>query len=103
MGAYEFVHKRCDALSLKIKILEYQTLCDTYEMSTVAALKEIKKHLDHEIHSTSTSLDKVNLSLKAYDGIGLGFETLVREYTHLRDEVENKTWAMKEIKQSLES
>lgn len=101
--AAEFAHKRCDALTMKIKVLEYQTLCDTYQESTVSALKEIRKHLDQEIESTSSSLDKVNLSLKSYDGIGLGFETLIREYTHLRDEIENKTWAMREIKQSLES
>jgi len=99
--AHDWVQKRCEALSLKIKLLEYQTLCETYEAGTTAALKEIRKQLDHEVESTTSDVDKVNLSLKAYDGTGLGFETLVREYTHLRDEIENKKWAMNELKQSL--
>ena len=37
-------------------------------------------------------------TLKAYEAVGMGFDKLVEEYTVLLSELENKQWAVSEMK-----
>lgn len=43
-------------------------------------------------------ISSASQALKSYESVGLGFDALVREYTYLKDEIENKKWAIKELK-----
>ena len=61
-----------------------------------------RKELDVTIRDTQSEVQQVSQVLAAYESIGMGFDSLVEEYTKLRDEVENKTWAVRELKHSLE-
>ncbi|ELU12924.1 hypothetical protein CAPTEDRAFT_198726 [Capitella teleta] len=90
---------RCDALCLKIKIFELQILCDTYHEGTVQALRKIRGEIDRAIHSTEYDLKQVDQTLAAYEAVGSGFDNLVQEYTRLKDEIDNKKWALRELKQ----
>ena len=59
--------------------------------------------MDTTIRDTEAELTRVGQSLHTYESVGLGFENIVREYTQLQDDIENKRWAMRELKLSLDS
>ncbi len=56
-----------------------------------------------KINDTKKDLGAVTQALKAYEGIGLGFDNLVREYTVIREEIDNKKWALRELKHLLDT
>lgn len=58
--------------------------------------------MDANIKDTEQVIQQVSQALVAYESVGMGFDSLVEEYTQLRDEVENKKWAVRELKHSLE-
>lgn len=47
-------------------------------------------------------LKKVSQALSTYESVGQDFDAMVQEYTKLRDDVDNKKWALREFKHSLE-
>ena len=58
--------------------------------------------MDSAIDTTKHELSEASQACKSYESVGLGFETLVKEYTHLRDEIANKQWAIRELKPVLD-
>lgn len=42
-------------------------------------------------------MEKSRLALKTYEVLGEDFESLVKEYTQLKQAVENKRWALQEF------
>ena len=52
---------------------------------------------------TQHELSTVQHALKAYEVVGVSFESLVEEYTALTSEIENKKWAIQELVNSEES
>ena len=50
--------------------------------------------------STQKQITKVSEALKTYQSVGMGFDDLVQEFTQLRDEIENKKWALRELRVS---
>lgn len=93
----EWLVARCDAMCLKIKYVALQILCDTYTAETVGALKIIKGHLTETIEMTEKDLHRVNLAIQAYGAVGSGFDDLVEEYGKLKNELDNKQWALNEF------
>lgn len=91
---------RFDSLYLKINQTELQLLCDTYYAETVQALMVIRRELDSTMSSTQKEWTKVSEALKTYQSVGMGFDDLVQEFTQLRDEIENKKWALRELRVS---
>ena len=55
--------------------------------------------MDSAVQDTETELYKAREALKSYEAVGMGFETLVEEFTQLKLEVDNKKWAVRELKQ----
>ncbi|KAK7114231.1 HAUS augmin-like complex subunit 4 [Littorina saxatilis] len=88
---------RCDAMCLKIRYVEMQILCDTYTAETVAALKKIKQEIKGASERKEKDRDRVNLALRAYTSVGYGFDELAEEYGRLKQELENKEFALKQI------
>ena len=62
----------------------------------------IRHELDDAVKSTQQQIHHVAQALKSYDAIGLDFDTIVKEYTCLRDDVESKRWSLRELKHSLQ-
>nr|KAG5696604.1 hypothetical protein BaRGS_034065 [Batillaria attramentaria] len=93
----EWLVARCDAMCLKIKYVEMQILCDTYTAETVGALQRISQHLSDKHDASEKDLHRVNLALEAYSAVGSGFSELVDEYGRLKNELENKQWALNEF------
>lgn len=61
-----------------------------------------RKCLKSKYAETEREYSNVTQSLKAYESVGMGFDSLVNEYSRLKNEVENKHWALSEFQQSLE-
>ncbi|ESO98216.1 hypothetical protein LOTGIDRAFT_187302 [Lottia gigantea] len=97
----KWLKSRCDAMSLKIRLNQLQVLCDTYSAETVKALQVIRGHLDEATEESNKDLVRITQALSAYDSVGMGFESLVDEYSQLRSELENKRWAMTELHNSI--
>ncbi|XP_041375910.1 HAUS augmin-like complex subunit 4 [Gigantopelta aegis] len=89
---------KCDAMCLKVKLLELEVLCDTYTAESIEALRVIKSHLKTAMDSTEKDYSNKCQTLKAFEAVGMGFDRLVEEYTVLRGELENKRWALSELK-----
>lgn len=47
---------------------------------------------------TQHDLSTTGHALKAYEAVGSGFDDLVKDYTQIRDELDNKKWAIRELK-----
>ncbi|XP_050395830.1 HAUS augmin-like complex subunit 4 [Patella vulgata] len=97
----KWLKARCDTMSLKIRLIQLQVLCDTYSSETVKALGIIKKHVEETTDIAEKDLSRISQALTAYDSVGMGFENLVDEYSKLRSELENKRWAMTELQHSV--
>jgi hypothetical protein len=55
--------------------------------------------LDEAVIDTDTELHTAQEALKAYEAVGMDFEMIVEEFTQLKLEVDNKKWALREIRQ----
>ena len=89
---------KCQAMCLKIRVLQNQMLCDTYTPESVNALKQIRQSLESKENDTKKELHRVMQSLKAYTSIGMGFEELVQLYGDIIAEIDNKKWALTELR-----
>nr|XP_006812145.1 PREDICTED: uncharacterized protein LOC102803208 [Saccoglossus kowalevskii] len=102
IGTTDWLSERCRATCLKIKCVEADLLCETYPQKTVAALKQIKHHLSHAFHQCEKDLCRLTQAIEAYESLGMGFENLVQQYGELQEEIDNKRWALTELKQSID-
>lgn len=91
---------KCQAMCLKIRVLQNQLICDTYTPHAVAALKQIRQDLQAKENETKKELHQVMQALHGYKSVGMGFENLVRHYGDLLAEVDNKKWALTELRHS---
>jgi len=99
----EYLMARCDALCLKVRQHELSILCDTYQQQNVQALTAIENSVNKTLGNSESEYSQVKQSLQTYEGVGQGFDEIVQEFTRLREEIDNKTWAMRELQQSLDS
>ena len=45
-------------------------------------------------------LHRLTQTLLAYESVGMGFDSLVEQYTALMAEIDNKKWALSELRQT---
>lgn len=93
----EWLVARCDGLCLKIRLMELQILCDTYTKETVKALSKVREHLDVAMKEKRKEYTHATEALKSYESVGMGFDDLVEQYKILKEEIENKQWALNEL------
>ncbi|CAB4011961.1 HAUS augmin-like complex subunit 4 [Paramuricea clavata] len=96
----DWLAAKCHAMCLKIRVLQNQMLCDTYTPESVCALKQIRQSLQTKENDTKKELHRVTQSLKAYKSIGMGFDDLVQLYSDITAEIDNKKWALTELRHS---
>lgn len=96
----ECLYAKCDAMSLKIRLVQLQILCDTYTVETLQSLRIIRKHLDDACRESEKEKLHREQALRAYQSVGDGFEKIVEEYGRLKSELENKQWAFAELDKS---
>ena len=54
--------------------------------------------MDKSIADTEQELRRCTTALRAYESVGLDFDAVVQEFTQLRSDIENKRWALHELK-----
>ncbi|KAL3858924.1 hypothetical protein ACJMK2_009173 [Sinanodonta woodiana] len=98
----EWLIAKCDAMCLKIKLVELQVLCDTYTVETIQALATIRRHAEIAIKESEKEKTHRSRALQTYQSVGMGFDSIVEEFGRLKKELENKQWALKELEQTAE-
>lgn len=96
------VNQRAQATAMQSKLstTHHQLLRDTYTEPAARALHEIRAHLlAAREHCRQQLLDLKHI-INGYQSIGEEFTLLLEEYIGLAAEVENKQWALNELKQS---
>ncbi|XP_065065033.1 HAUS augmin-like complex subunit 4 isoform X2 [Rhopilema esculentum] len=96
----EWLGTKCEAMQLKIKVLQLQLLKDTYNPDTIPALRQIRDSLNTALKDSKKELIKLEQTLKVYESIGSGFDSLVKEYAQLTAEIDNRKWALSELKRA---
>lgn len=91
---------KCEAVQRKIRVLQCQLLKDTYNQESVAALQNVRHLLDTALNESKTELTKLRYTLQIYESVGPGFESLVKQYVQLTAEIDNKRWALSELKRT---
>ena len=69
-------------------------------MYTTYDLSLYRDHLDIALGDARKKSSQLHKLLETYQSVGMGFDDLVQEYGRLKDEVENKQWALAELEQS---
>ena len=59
-----------------------------------------RDYLEIAEEESSTELQSSKQALKAYESVGMGFDALVQQYTRLTAEIDNKKWALSELRQT---
>lgn len=77
-------------------------LCTTFDK--IANIFSLHIHLraslkDAEEESTA-EFHRLIQTLLAYESVGMGFDSLVQQYTTLMAEIDNKKWALSELRQN---
>ncbi|XP_068721228.1 HAUS augmin-like complex subunit 4 isoform X2 [Montipora capricornis] len=96
----EWLTAKCDAMCLKVRVLQNQMIRDTYTPDAMAALKRIKAYLKVAEEQSAAELHRLNQMLVAYESVGMGFDSLVQQYGALMAEIDNKKWALSELQQT---
>ncbi|KAK3085659.1 hypothetical protein FSP39_006782 [Pinctada imbricata] len=96
----EWMMMKFDGFCLKIRVLELEIMIETYTFETTKALQKIRDHLDVALAEATKKRTQLQKLLETYQSVGMGFDDLVKEYGRLKEEVENKQWALSELKQS---
>ena len=58
------------------------------------------KELTKEIEETKSEKRSFSVLLDSYEAMGSEFPEMVDKYSKLKDEIENKKWALNEVKKS---
>lgn len=57
-----------------------------------------RSELDTSLADTEKELNRLTAAVRAYESVGNEFDSVVDEFTRLRAEVENRRWALHELK-----
>ena len=59
-----------------------------------------RAYLKDAEEESSAELHRLTQTLVAYESVGMGFDGLVQQYTALMAEIDNKKWALSELRQN---
>ncbi|KAM4537130.1 HAUS augmin-like complex subunit 4 [Odontesthes bonariensis] len=95
----EYFEGKCELVLQKIKTEMVEIQQDTYTADTISAHRKIREKLESELQAFTTEKQAVELKLSSFEILGKEFEALADEYCRLRQEIEMKNWALKELTQ----
>ncbi|XP_034532454.1 HAUS augmin-like complex subunit 4 [Notolabrus celidotus] len=91
-GKFELVLQK-----IKTEMVEIQL--DTYTVDSLSAHRKIREKLGSELKACQVEKQSVEVKLASFKILGKEFEALAEEYSRLWQEIEMKTWALKEFTQ----
>ena len=80
-----------------VHMLVYAVYAVVYWRSVCLFVQQ-RSELDKSIADTEQALSRCSTSLRAYESVGSDFDAVVQEFTELRSVIENKRWALHELK-----
>ncbi|KAG7476411.1 hypothetical protein MATL_G00082590 [Megalops atlanticus] len=95
----EYLEAKCQIIICKIRVEMLELQLDTYTPETIAAHRKIRVKLDSQLSAVRAEKHSAESMLSSFQILGQDFEALVEEYSRLRQEIDNKSWALKEFSQ----
>lgn len=96
----QYLEVKCSAMILKLRMEELKIVSDTYTTENVEVHRIIRDRLEASIRLQEQDMQKSRQALSTYEVLGEDFDRLVKEYTRLKQAVENKRWALQEFSRS---
>ncbi|CAB1318535.1 unnamed protein product [Coregonus sp. 'balchen'] len=95
----EYFEAKCEIIMQKIRAEMLEIQLDTYTADTISAHKKIREKLEIQLNASQLEKQSVECKLSSFEIFGKEFEALAEEYSRLRQEIDTKTWALKEFSQ----
>ncbi|KAJ7987296.1 hypothetical protein DPEC_G00337260 [Dallia pectoralis] len=95
----DYFEAKCEILIQKIRAEMLEIQLDTYTSDTISAHKNIRKTLESELKASQLEKQSVESKLLSFEIFGEEFKVLAEEYSRLRQEIDTKSWALKEFSQ----
>ncbi|XP_066568972.1 HAUS augmin-like complex subunit 4 isoform X2 [Amia ocellicauda] len=95
----EYMEAKCQIIIPKIRLEMLQVQLDTYTPQKIAVHRKIRDALKSELQREEAEKQSAERMLSSFEILGQDFEVLVKEYAQLRQEIDNKKWALHEFSQ----
>ncbi|KAM9718060.1 HAUS augmin-like complex subunit 4 [Menidia menidia] len=95
----DYLKEKCELVLQKIKTEMLEIQLETYTTDTISAHQKIREKLESELKALTAEKQAVESKLSSFEILGKDFEGLANEYFRLRQEIEMKNWALKELTQ----
>nr|XP_006640786.1 PREDICTED: HAUS augmin-like complex subunit 4 isoform X2 [Lepisosteus oculatus] len=95
----QYLEAKCEIIIHKIRMEMLQVQLDSYAPQKIAVHRKIREMLESELQSEQSEKQSAEMMLSSFEILGQDFETLVKEYSRLRQEIDNKKWALQEFSQ----
>lgn len=93
----DYFESKCELLIQKIKTEMVEIQLDTYTADSISAHRKIRGKLESELKDCQVEKQSMELKLASFEILGKEFEALAEEYCKIRQEIEVKNWALKEL------
>uniref|UniRef100_A0A3B5L5C0 HAUS augmin-like complex, subunit 4 n=1 Tax=Xiphophorus couchianus TaxID=32473 RepID=A0A3B5L5C0_9TELE len=93
----DYFEGKCELVLQKIKTEMVEIQLDTYSHDTISAHRKIREKLESELTACKEEKQALEMKLSSFEILGKGFEALADEYCRLRQEIDMKNWALKEL------
>ncbi|XP_061922751.1 HAUS augmin-like complex subunit 4 isoform X1 [Entelurus aequoreus] len=93
----DYFEGKCELVLQKIKDEVAGIQLDTYTANTISAHRKIRTKLESELQACQVEKQSVELKLSSFQILGKEFEALAEEYCKFREEIDMKSWALKEF------
>ncbi|XP_067296462.1 HAUS augmin-like complex subunit 4 [Pseudorasbora parva] len=93
----EYFEAKCEIGLQKIRAEMLEVQLDTYTRDKIAAHRKITEKLKSELKTSEMDRQVVESKLKSFEIYGRDFQALAEEYSRLRQEIDTKSWALKEF------
>ncbi|XP_049851551.1 uncharacterized protein LOC126326212 [Schistocerca gregaria] len=96
----DWLHLKLETATKKLLLLKEQIIGETYTPGALAALRQIRSHLIEKKKVVQQEYDEVSKQLEQYENLGETFVQLASEYRNITEQLENKKWAIEQLKQN---
>ncbi|XP_075999930.1 HAUS augmin-like complex subunit 4 isoform X2 [Genypterus blacodes] len=93
----DYFEGKCELVLQKIRTEMLEIQLDTYTADSISAHRKIRDKLESELKACQVEKQSVEFKLASFEILGKEFEALAEEYCRLRQEIEMKSWALKEF------
>lgn len=99
-AALDYLQAQSQAMLGKLDVMHHQLLKGICSDGRVEALQQIKSHLLTAQKQLTEEVLQTQHVLLSYRSLGEDFTALNQQYHELREEIENRQWALRELRKS---